>query len=318
MEKIELRKVRDFGALFNDSIAFLRLNFKSLFGIILFLAGPFIIMTGLFSGYMQSLQSKIVASSLFPNYFGSNGGLLAADFFGTFGIFFLIYLLTTLVNTACICLFFKNYNNSTPEELPLTKDSVSPFLVGATWRLFYNVLLVTLIMFVLGLAIVGICAVLFMIPVLNILFGIALIIGCLIILPILVYIANVSNYIIIRDEVLITTAIGKAFRYMRGNFWWTWLLMVAVGISLLIGLTLFNLPISILNATRTFVRSADGVSYSSHNSILYIIFGAVALVGQLLFISPIFSTFCIFNFHSQEEKNEGTGLMSRIDELDIK
>src|ERR1700739_1981383 len=99
MEKIELRKVRDFGTLFNDSIAFLRINYKSFFGTILFLAGPFILMTGLLSGYMQSLQSKLMGGNLF-NFLkpGSNAGLLSANFYGTFSIFLFIYLLTTMLS----------------------------------------------------------------------------------------------------------------------------------------------------------------------------------------------------------------------------
>src|ERR1700751_197853 len=111
MEKIEFRKVRDFGALFNDGIAFLRINFKSFFGIILMVAGPFIILTGLLSGYMQSLQSKLVSTNLFSqNIFGSYSGLLSANFIGTLSIFLLIYILTTLVTSACVCLYLNVYD----------------------------------------------------------------------------------------------------------------------------------------------------------------------------------------------------------------
>jgi len=64
MEKIELRKARDFGALFNDSVAFLRVNFKSFFGILLFLAGPFVLLTGLLMGYVQFIAAKITESNM--------------------------------------------------------------------------------------------------------------------------------------------------------------------------------------------------------------------------------------------------------------
>jgi hypothetical protein len=317
MEKIELRKVRDFGALFNDGIAFLRINFKSFFGIILVLAGPFIILTGLLSGYMQSLQSKLVSTSLFTNYFGSSAGLLSANFIGTLSIFLLIYLLTTLVTSACVCLYFKSYDKSTSEELPLDKSSISPFLTAASWRLFYNMLLLSLIVTVGGAVLVGIFAVLFMIPVLNVIVGIALVIGCIIILPVVLYVVHVSNYIIIRDEVLVTVAIRKAVDYMRGNFWWTWLLMFCIGIALATISGLFSLPLSILSMAKMFTRSMGTDSGSDH-SIMYLIFGAISLVGQMLIIVPISTTFCVLNFHSHEEQKEGTGLMSRIDELDSK
>ncbi len=317
MEKIELRKVRDFGALFNDGIAFLRINFKSFFGIILLLAGPFIILTGLLSGYMQSLQSKLVSTSLFPNYFRSSAGLLSANFIGTLSIFLLIYLLTTLVTSACVCLFFKNYDKATSEELPLDKNSISPHLASASWRLFYNMFLLALIIAVGGGILIGLFALLFMIPVLNILVGIALVVGCIIILPVVLYVTHVANYIIIRDEVLVTVAIRKAVDHMRGNFWWTWLLMFCVGMALATISGLFSLPLSILSMAKIFTRSMGTDSGSDH-SIMYLIFGAISLIGQMLIIIPISTTFCVFNFYSHEEQKEGTGLMSRIDELDTK
>lgn len=316
MEKIELRKVRDFGALFNDGILFLRQNWKSFFGSILYLAGPFIIMTGLISGYMQNLQSKLMIGSLFNFRFGSNAGLLTSNFLGTLSIFVLISMLTTLVTTACICLYFKEYDKTRQEDLPVTRSFISPNLAGACWRLFYNLLLLGLIMGLAALLIVGVCAVLFLIPVLNVLVGIALVIGLIIIIPVMIYILYVANYIIIRDEVLVTDAIGKAYRQVKGNFWWTWLLMVAVTICVGVVASLFSLPVTILNVSKAFVRLSDPSGTGGDNSLLYIIFGAISVVGQLLLVSPVLYTFCIFNFYNNEERHEGTGLMNRIDEFD--
>jgi len=319
MEKIELRKVRDFGQIFNDGIAFLKKNYKSFFGSILVLAGPFIILTGLLSGYMQSIQSKLMMGSLFSNLrMGSNAGLLSANFIGTLSIFILISMLTTLVTTACVCLYFKEYDKAPQENLPVNRSIISPFLAGATWRLFYNLLLMGLIMMVGGLILAGVFAVLFMVPVLNVLVGIALVIGLLIVIPILIYLLYVTNYIIIRDEVLVTEAFGKAFRYLKGNFWWTWLLMVAVTICVGTLASLFSLPMTIISFSQIFTRAYDPASAEAGNSIVIVIFGALSMVGQLLVVSPLLYTFCIFNYHNHEERTEGTGLMSRIDEFDAK
>ena len=318
MEKIELRKVRDFGQLFNDGIAFLRKNYKTFFGSILYLAGPFIIITGLISGYMQSLQSKLMMGSLFQNFrLGSSAGLLSTNFIGTLSIFILISMLTTLVTVACICLYFKAYEKATAEELPVTRSIISPDLASSCWKLFYNLLLLGVIMTLVGLLLVGLFAVLFMVPVLNVLVGIALVIGLIIVTPVLIYILYVANYIVIRDDVMINVAVGKAYRYVKGNFWWTWLLMIAVTICLATAASIFNIPITIINFSRAFTRAYDA-NASSGGSLWYIIFGAMSVVGQLLIISPILYTFCIFNFYNHEERHEGTGLMSRIDELDAK
>src|SRR5207248_5189833 len=100
------------------------------------------------------------ASPLFSDYFGSIAGMVTANFFGTFGIFFLIYLLTSLVTIACINLYFKSYDRSLPGELPLTKNIISPFLAVATWRLFYNILLFAVILFAGGAVFIALMSVL--------------------------------------------------------------------------------------------------------------------------------------------------------------
>ena len=54
MEKIEFRKVRDFGDLLNTTFAFIKQNFKKLFLSLLFIAGPAIFLTGIAAGFYQS------------------------------------------------------------------------------------------------------------------------------------------------------------------------------------------------------------------------------------------------------------------------
>jgi hypothetical protein len=317
MEKIELRKVRDFGALFNDGIAFLRVNFKSFFGTLIYLAGPFIIFTGLISGYMQSLQHTLMMNNLFSGWkFGSGFGLLSANFIGTLSIFILISLLTTLVTTACICLYFKEYDKADSGNLPLSRAIISPQLAPASWRLFYNTLLFGVLMSIAGLIVVGVFAAMFMVPVLNIIAGIALVLGLLIGMPVFIQIVYSAFYLVVRDEILITEAFVKSVRYVKGNFWWTWLLIIAVGISVATVASIFNLPLTIVTLTQTFTRLAEPGSTDTGSTLVYVIFGAISMIGQLLVISPVFYTFCILNYHNQEERHEGTGLLSRIDELD--
>ena len=319
MEKIELRKVRDFGALFNDSVAFLRRNFKPYFGSILYLAGPFIIFTGLISGYMQSLQSQLMESSWLRGFgLGSSAGLFSANFFGTLSIFILISILTTLVTTACICLYFKEYDKTNEAELPVTRTSISSQVASACWRLFYNFLIMVLVVGAATLVIAAIFGVLFLVPALNVIAGIFLVIGVIIILPVFIYVLYTANYVIIRDEVLFPEALAKTWRYVKGNFWWTWLLIVAAGLSVATVASIFNIPLTIITFMRTFTRMSDptAAEAASGGNLMIIIFGALSVVGQLLVVSPVFYTFCIMNFHSQEEQHEGRGLMNRIDELD--
>jgi len=316
MEKIELRKVRDFGQLFSDSIAFIRLNFKSYFGIIILLAGPFVLLTGLLMGYLQFIAEKLASSTIATGIF-KTPNMFIGNSLSTLMLFGLIFLLTTLVTNASIALYFKLYDKEVPEELPIQRRSISPLLAVACWRLFYNLLLLSVISGVIVFALVGIFALLSFIPYMAVIVGILAFFACFIFIPALTYVVSVANFIVIRDEILITKAIGKAWRYMRGNFWWTWLLMFCTVLSLGMIYGLFNMPYTILVVFKSFTRHAANMPQSSVNdSILYVALSALSMFGSMVVISPIFTGVCIFNFYNHEERHEGTSLMSRIDSFD--
>jgi len=316
MEKIELRKARDFGTLFNDSVAFLRLNFKSFFGTLLFLSGPFIILTGLLMGYLQFIAEKITESNMLSGNF-RNTNLFLGSSVSTTLIFVLIFLLTTLVSNACIALYFTLYDKAKLEELPIQRGNISQLLAAACWRLFYNLLLFSIILTVVALAFVGVFYLLFSVPGLNIVLIFTLVIAGFIFFPPLVYIITVTNFIVIRDEILITEAIGKAIGYMRGNFWKTWLFIFCTLVSLSMLYLLFSLPSVMQGFINGFTKGVRGVNtFATNHTLTYIIFSAISMLGRMIIISPILTCFCVFNFYSQEESHEGTSLINRIDTFD--
>ena len=147
-----------------------------------------------------------------------------------------------------------------------------------------------------------------------------MVLGYLMIAPISVYIITIANFIIIRDEILITAAIGKAIRYMRGSFWQTWVLIFCAVFSLAMFYMIFNAPSLILTIINTFTRhsaEAQSLSAATNNSVWYMAFGAISTLGGMLVIGPIMTCFCVFNFYNHEERHEGTSLLNRIDTLDI-
>jgi hypothetical protein len=308
MEKIELRKVRDFGSLFNDSISFLKINFKSYFGINMFLAGPFVLLTGLLMGYVQFMTAAMNKAKAL-----GVGNSFAMSSITTAVLFVLILLLTTLVSNACVSLYFKLYDKSAPEQLPLKRHQIAPLLASASFRLFYNLLLFCLLLGVIALVLFGLVAMLYKgSGGFQIALIILLVIAYIVVAPVVFYIITISQFLVVRDEILITAAIQKAFAYLRGNFWWTWLLIISAGISLMMVYFVFQLPYYVILMLSTFTRS--GSSFMNY-SIWYVLFGAFAMVGTMLVINPIFTCFCVFNFYSQEEKQEGASLLTRIEQM---
>ena len=129
-------------------------------------------------------------------------------------------------------------------------------------------------------------------------------------MPVLSYFVPASFYLVIRDHVFIYNAMGTVRKYLSGNFWWTWLIMVVVLISLFVLQTIFSLPATTLTLMKVFNRSQE----SGDNSVLM----------MTLYTIGMFLTYCTysitqiisaFNFMSHEEKHEGKGLQSRIEEI---
>ena len=173
-----------------------------------------------------------------------------------------------------------------------------------------------LIFGVIGLIFVGIAAGIGTVG--AILLGILLFFAILFFIPVISYIVPAGFYVVIRDGNFIFSALGKVRRYLSGNFWWTWLIMVVALIALSILQLLFNLPATIMTFSQTFTRLqhiTDGSSMASQDTpVLLIVFYTIGLFLTTC-SSSIIHLICAFNFLGQEEKHEGKGLLSRMDEI---
>ncbi len=301
--KIEFRKSRDFGQLFTAVMNFIKFNFKSVMVCMILIPGPLFLIAGCFYGYMQALgtdPSKMVGFGMFRDPFNA-----MMDIFRAMLPYFLFLFLGALASTATVNRFFILYQQRS-ENNSISVGDIMKHLPADIWRLFYNNLLLGVLMLAFFIPI-GIIA---MIPFLGIF---AIVVAALLAGPQIAYAIIAGNYLVLRDEILITAAISKAWRYMRGNFWWTWLIVV-VG-SLIVGVisVVFTLPNTILTVFNTITRM--NTNASDNNTLLYVIFGSLAILGPQL-LTPITRLFSVLTYHSYEEKEEGTSIKEKIDQLD--
>jgi len=300
--KIEFRKNRDFGQLFTAVTSFVKFNFKSVMVCMLIIPGPLFLIAGCFYGYMQALgtdPSKMVGFGMFRDPVGA-----MMDIFSAMLPYFLFLILGSLVSTATVNRYFIIYQER-GENNSISIGDIVKHLPADVWRLFYNNLLLGLlsIAFLIPVAIIA------MIPILG---ALALVVGALLAGPQLAYAIIAGNYLVLRDEILITAAISKAWRYMRGNFWWTWLIVV-VG-SLIVGVisVVFTLPMTILTVFNTVTRMNTDVA--SNNTVLYVVLGTLTILGPQL-LTPITRLFSVLTYHSYEEAEEGTAIKEKIDQM---
>jgi hypothetical protein len=311
-QKIEFRKEREFTAILGDSIKFLKQNFKPLFSAIILVIGPFILLTGLLHSYMQTL---IMANS----YSGMGGfGMFNQTYFMTLGIVYLLTLINSVLMNSVVYNYMCLYNEK-PAGEKITVSEVASRVWSNLGRMMGSMLaLIGVLLVIVGLlALIGIgFATMGVFG--GILLALAIIFGALIYGPILVYAISGSFFVVVRDGLFIFTGFVKVRRYLSGNFWWTWLIIVVATLALWILQVVFTLPASIMTVTEMFTRLGDlkngGTMGGGNTSVLLIVFYTIGIFLTTC-SSSILHLVCGFNFLSQEEKHEGKGLMSRMEEI---
>ena len=307
-QKIEFRKERDFGSVLGDSLKFLKQNFKSFFASVLLIVGPFILIMGIGYAYMQA---SMVSSS-----YGLRGAeVFNSTYFLSIGTSVFCGLLANILLSGVVYNYMLLYQEK-PFGEAITVSEVSRrvwgnigSLIASSLAFLITAVIVVSLMVLLGIGIVSILGVFG-----GVLLGFAVLTLVVIYAPVLSYFVPAAFFVVVRDGEFIFLAMGKVKRYLSGNFWWTWLIMVVAMIGLGILHVLFNLPASILVMTKMFSRMGGSMAEDQGSNLLLMVFYTIG----------IFLTYCTtsishlisaFNFMSHEEKHEGQGLMSRINEI---
>ncbi len=319
-QKIEFRKERDFSSVLGDSIKFLKQNFKPLISSIILVTGPVILLTGLAYSYMQTV--------LMAHSFSGAGGLSMFNetyFISLGSVYVLMFINTVLLNSVVynyMCLY-----NEKPAGEKITVSEVASrvwsnlgLVMGSMLAFLVFIVVLAAVVVLIG---IGIGSGVGSSPgaggvILIILLVLLLFFGILILAPAIAYIVSAGFYVVVRDKKFIFSAFGTVRRYLSGNFWWTWLIMVVALIALSILQVLFNLPATIMTFSQTFTRLkhiTDASSMANQDTpVLLIVFYTIGLFLTTC-SSSIIHLICAFNFLGQEEKHEGRGLLSRMDEI---
>lgn len=309
VQKIEFRKEREFTGVLGDSIKFLKQNFKPLFLSVILIIGPIVLLSGLAYSYLQT--------SMLSNTFTNPGSMFGQTYFITIGVVYLLMLVNSVLLNSVVFNYMCLYQEKEAGE-KITVSEVGARVWSNIGRVLgsMGLLLILLIAVIIVVSLIGV-GFASMGGVGIVLLILAVIFGGLIYGPILTYYLSGGFFVVVRDQMMILSAFGKVRRYLYGNFWWTWLILVVAMIALSILQVVFNLPATILTMTETFTRMrhiTDGSGLGEDHSILLIIFYTL---GRFLTTCSfvILHLICAFNFLSHEEKHEGQGMLGRIEEI---
>ena len=279
MQKIILQQQRSFSEKINATFEFIRQNFKSLFKSLIYIAGPPLLIVGIYSGVIQSNLTTIVDET---NPFAG----LTELYTRLTPIFILTYLTTTLV-IAIVYEYMVLYNKDNLAE-------ITPAMVWNEIKKDYFQLLLSA--FVVSI-IVSIGFLFFFIP--GVFLGAAL---------------SLIFIIQVREKKGFGQAFRRCFYLTSGNYLSTIGLLFVIFIMYILIAVLFGLPSTILGGVEGFLMASDDVSLRETSLIFKISF-IVAQVLNTLGSQLAYAVVLIaiaFQYFNLVEKKEATGLIESI------
>lgn len=273
--KIEFQQYRDFGQILSATFEFLRENFKPLGKALIFLVGPFILLSGIFGGLYQKEIFSFTPTSTSLSQFGLS-----------FGIYVLFSFLTVMMLINTIYSYITIY---------IKKEDESVIEVDDVWNeVKKNILKIILLS--IGYTITTILAfVLLIIP------------------GIYVSVALMILYIVaIHEDKGYFDAMSRCFYLIKNKWWFTFGLLFVLGLIQGFMGFLFQIPQYIAMFFVAF-NSFDGSGMDSTTEIIFIVTTIISSLN-FLFYSISFVGIA-FHYFSLVEQKEAKGLLNKIESI---
>jgi hypothetical protein len=243
-KKIEFNTERDFSDAFGTAFAFMRQNFKKLFLTLLYLAGPFLLISALLNAVYT--QTAFDMQSLM-----TGGGAPLQMFTPVYFLTILFTLVSGLVFMAITFEYIVLYEEFGYDGFQISdvwkrfKQDIGR-IVGAFFGLILVGIIVAIILgiIILVLSIIG--------PAGGVIMGLLAFVGLLIFgLPI-GFVFTIVYLIIIKERIGFWAALTKARAVLKNNFWITWVIMFLAYLIVSILTVITSLPLSIVTGLSAF------------------------------------------------------------------
>jgi hypothetical protein len=274
-QKIEFQRYRDFGQIINASFEFLRENIKQLAKAVIFLVGPFILLTGIFGGLYQKDLFSFTSTTTSLSEFGIS-----------FGLYILFAFLSIMILISTVYSYIIIYIRK-EDDLPIEVDDV---WIKVKDNIFKTIL------FSIGYTIITLLAtVLLIIP--GIYVSIALMI---------IYIVGLN------EDKGFFESMSRSFYLVKNKWWFTFGLLIVL--SLIQGFLgfLFQVPQYIAMFVTAF-NSVDGNGTDSFTEIILIVTTIISTMNFIFYAISLVGI--AFHYFSLVEQKEAKGLLEKIDSI---
>lgn len=274
-KKIEFRKVRDFGEILSVTFEFLRQNFKALLKVLVFIAGPTVVIAGIFGGFYQS---NIFSFDVYQS-------------FENIGLWFLLYVASLLISYLFIALSVYEFI-----LIYLGKGS-GDISVGEVWERMKSHLLNVTGAYIGFFIIVFIAFLLLIIP------GIYLSVALNFIIIVMLY-----------EKLGFIDSLSRSMNLVSGKWWFTFGLIIVLGLIQGFISVILQMPLSIASFVMIF-SAMDGSTTGGISNIILIILSIIASFGNLFYAIVVTGTvFHYFNMVERKEATGLMDRIDSIDE----
>jgi len=297
-QKIEFKRYRDFGQIINATFEFIRQNFGPLLKSLLFIVGPFLLITGIVLGfYQKSIFSIYTLTSL--------SGIGVSMILLIIAMFFTVQMMLSTVYS-----FIKIY---------LERTETTPIQIEEVWKgVKQNFLKILGITFSLGLLLIGsiIISGIIIVIIINVSSNPFLIFLLFLIffLPFIYFMLKISIVYVVslNENVGVMNSIQRSLYLTKNKFWFTFGLVFVL--SLIQGFMgfIFQIPQYIVMFISMF-NSMDGTGVDGVTEIIIIVTSIISALQYLLYAITLIAL--VFYYFSLVEQKEAKGLLEKIDSI---
>lgn len=277
-QKIELRTIRDFGENLSDTFVFLRQHSKTLLRSFLAICSIFLVVLGIFSSAYESRTTRIIRSVLTDG--GSQGFNRLKSIFNINYFMVIIMTLLTLVSMKVVVTVYMKYYAETGTQPGIQE----------VWTLFKKYFLKVFLF--------------------SFLAYISIVVGFLFcFLPgiyLAVVLAPLSLVIVVEDKGFID-AYQRCLELIKENFWPSLGLYIVAYIMYAFGAGIISGSLSIIGLLAGYLTTSDlGI---------YVVAVTSFIKSFSLLFYIIYFVCMALNYFSLVERRDGTGMLSRIDNI---
>lgn len=297
-QKIEFQRYRDFGQIINATFEFIKLNFLPLLKSLIFIAGPFLLITGILTGFYQK--------SIFSLYNITS--------FTQMGVVFLLLMISAFLTIQMMIVSVYSFL-----LIYLSRSEMLPIQIEEVWdgvkQNFFKILGLTLtISALLGIAILIFALIIGLMigasnnPFLILLFFIIFFI------PIMFFSVKISlvYMIALYEKKGIWQSIQRSFYLTQNKWWFTLGLIIVLGIIEGLMGFVFQIPQYIVMFVTMF-NSMDGSGVDGVMEMVIMFTSILSMFQYILYTITIIAL--AFHYFSLVEQKEAKGLLEKIESI---